>query len=381
MDGLRTRELVLVGGGHAHVHVLEGFAAAPPPNTRVTLIVDTPFAVYSGMVPGMIAGQYGERDLQIDVRPLAQRADVQVIETRAVGIEPAERRIMLDDGPPIAYDVASFDIGSTVAGLNLPGVREHALPTRPIGRFAQRVDGLIKQARAHDGASPFRVIVVGAGAGGVELAFTIHYRLAAETGREVDVQLIESGPRILAGYPASLAHRVERLAAARGIKILRGGRVASAEQDAVVLNDGSRLPCDALVWVTGAVSQPIFTAAGLSTDDRGFLRIRSTLQSEAHDDLFGCGDCATLIDYPRTPKAGVYAVRQGPLITDNLRAALAGSSLRRYRPQRDFLTLLNAGGGVALGAKWGRSFQGRWVMTLKDRIDRRFMRRFQVSDA
>jgi selenide,water dikinase len=223
MDGLRTRELVLVGGGHAHVHVLEGFAAAPPPNTRVTLIVDTPFAVYSGMVPGMIAGQYGERDLQIDVRPLAERADVQVIETRAVGIEAAERRIMLDDGPPIAYDVASFDIGSTVAGLNLPGVREHALPTRPIGRFVQRVDGLIKQARAHDGDSPFRVIVVGAGAGGVELAFTIHYRLAAETGREVDVQLIESGPRILAGYPASLARRVERLAASRGIEILPGG--------------------------------------------------------------------------------------------------------------------------------------------------------------
>ena len=379
MGGQRLRELVLVGGGHAHVHVLEGFAAAPPPKTRVTLVVDTPIAVYSGMVPGMVAGQYSERELQIDVRPLAARTDVQVIETRAVGIEAAERRILLDDGPPIAYDVACFDIGSTVAGLDMPGVREHAVPTRPIGRFVDRVDDLIGSARSRDDASPFRVIVVGAGAGGVELAFTIQHRIAADTGRVVEMQLIESGPRILAGYPGSLRRRIERLATVRGIEIVRDRRVASAESGAVILADGSRLPCDALVWVTGAVSQPIFTASGLPTDDRGFLRIRSTLQAEGHDDLFGCGDCATLIEYPATPKAGVYAVRQGPLITDNLRAALAGRPLRRYRPQRDFLTLLNVGGGLAMGAKWGLSFQGRWVMTLKDRIDRRFVRGFQVS--
>ncbi|MEE8459876.1 MAG: FAD-dependent oxidoreductase, partial [Phycisphaerales bacterium] len=366
MDGAHTQELVLVGGGHAHVHVLEGFAADPPPDVRVTLVVDTPIAVYSGMVPGFVAGQYTEGDLQIDLRPLARRAGVEVITTRAVGIEATERRILLDEADPITYDIACFNIGSTVAGLDLPGVREHALPTRPIGRFVGRVDELLGRARAHDGGSPFRVIVVGAGAGGVELAFTVQHRLAAETGRAPAMQLLDGGPRILAGYPPSLARRVKRLAASRGIEILHDTRVASAEAGAVVLADGSRLPCDALIWVTGAVSQPIFTASGLPTDDRGFLRIRSTLQADGHDDLFGCGDCATLIDYPRTPKAGVYAVRQGPLVTDNLRAALAGGPLRPYRPQRDFLTLLNAGGGVALGAKWGRSFQGRWVMTLKD---------------
>ena len=381
MDGERTRELVLVGGGHAHVHVLEGFAVDPPPDVRVTLVVDTPISVYSGMVPGFVAGQYTRSDLQIDLRPLARRAGVEVVTTRAVGIETTERRILLHDADPIGYDIACFDIGSTVAGLDLPGVREHALPTRPIGRLVERVDELLGRARAHDGESPFRVIVVGAGAGGVELAFTVQHRLAAETGRAPAMQLLDGGPRILAGYPPSLARRVKRLAASRDIEILHDTRVASAEAGAVVLADGSRLPCDALIWVTGAVSQPIFTASGLPTDDRGFLRIRSTLQADGHDDLFACGDCATLIDYPRTPKAGVYAVRQGPLVTDNLRAALAGGPLRPYRPQRDFLTLLNAGGGIAFGAKWGRSFQGRWVMTLKDRIDRRFMRRFQVSDA
>ena len=375
------RELVLVGAGHAHIHILEGFAVDPPPNTRVTLVVDTATAVYSGMVPGFVEGRYRARDLQIDVRSPAHRVGVRVVETRAVGIDAARRRILLEGGDSTGYDLTSFNIGSTVAHLDLPGVREHGLPTRPIGRFVQRIDVLIQRARAHGSERPFRVVVVGAGAGGVELAFTIQCRLAAETGRRIDVQLLDGASRVMRHYPSSLIRRINRLAAARGIEILCERKVAAAEAGAVVLTDGTRLGCDALVWVTGAVSHPLFTGSGLATDDRGFLRVRPTLQAQEHDDIFACGDCATLIDYPLTPKAGVYAVRQGPLITRNLRAALAGQPLQRYRPQHDFLTLLNVGDGMAIGAKWGRSFQGAWVMTLKDRIDRRFMRRFQLASA
>jgi len=375
------RELVLVGAGHAHIHILEGFAVDRPPNTRVTLVVDTATAVYSGMVPGFVEGRYRARDLQIDIHPLAHRVDVRVVETRAVGIDSTERRILLEGGDSIGYDLTSINIGSTVANLDLPGVREHGLPTRPIGRFVQRIDELIERARAHGNGTPFRVIVVGAGAGGVELAFTIQYRLAAETGRRIDVRLLDGAPRVMRQYPVSLVRRINRLAEARGIEILCERKVAAAEAGAVVLTDGTRLACDALVWVTGAVGLPVFSESGLATDDRGFLLIRSTLQAQRHDDIFACGDCATLIDYPLTPKAGVYAVRQGPLITRNLRAALAGQPLQHYRPQRDFMTLLNVGDGVAIGVKWGRSFQGTWVMTLKDRIDRRFVRRFQLTSA
>jgi len=379
MQAKPRRELVLVGAGHAHVHVLEGFAGAPPPNTRITLVVETPIAVYSGMVPGYVSGRYDARELEIDVGPLARRAGVHVLISRAVGIDAVERRILLESGPPVRYDLACLNIGSTVAGLDLPGIRAHALPTRPIAGFIRCVGDLVAQARNHDPQSPFRVIVVGAGAGGVELAFTIQYRLAAEMERSVTVHLLENGPRILTGYPASLARRVIRLAATRGIEILCRQRVTSAQNGYVHLADDRSLPFEALVWVTGAVSHPIFTESGLATDDRGFLQVRATLQAQEHDDLFACGDCATLIDYLATPKAGVYAVRQGPLITDNLRSALAGQPLKRYRPQGDFLTLLNVAGGRALGAKWGRSFEGRWVMTLKDHIDRRFMRRFRLS--
>ncbi len=377
MSGSETREVVLVGGGHAHIHVLERALQEPLPGARLTLVVDTPIAVYSGMVPGFVAGQYRAEELEIDVVSLAEKAGARTIVSPAVRVDAGARVIQVAESPPVPYDVVSWDIGSTVAGLDLPGVREHALPTRPIRLFVQRVAELVERARAHDGATPFQVVVVGAGAGGVELAFTIDHRLRRDVGENIHVTLIEGGPRILSRYSNSLRRRVIRRARERGIEIRLETRVSAAEHDALVLDDGSRLPCNALVWVTGAVSHALFRDSGLATDARGFVLIRSTLQFEAHDDQFAVGDCGTLIEYPQTPKAGVYAVREGPIIADNIYAALAGEPLRSYKPQGDFLTLLNLGDGTAVGAKWGFSFGGRWVMRWKDHIDKKFMHHFQ----
>jgi selenide,water dikinase len=296
-----------------------------------------------------------------------------------IRIDATARKIELVDGQRLPYDLASVNIGSTVAGLDLPGIRNFAIPTRPISELLRRTDEIVAQARDREAESPFRVVVVGGGAGGVELAFTFQERLENADCGAVDTHLINSGPRILEGYPASLARRATRHAERRGIEIHCGRRVQSASAGQVTFDDGSTWPCDALIWVTGAVSHPLFRDSGLPTEERGFVETRSTLQVLGHDTLFGVGDCATLLDAPDTPKAGVYAVRQGPVLAHNLRAFVAGDALKSYRPQSDFLTLLNLGDGTALGAKKGLSFQGHWVMRLKDWIDRRFMRRFQVD--
>jgi selenide,water dikinase len=301
-----------------------------------------------------------------------------VILEPAVRIDATTKRIHLAARPPIRYDLAAVDIGSTVAGLELPGVREHALPTRPVGRLVGRVEEVSATARK-SGVGSFRVVVVGGGAAGVELAFTFRERLRRERP-DVQVTLVEASPRLLPGYPASLARRIEAALARRGIKVVTGCKVASVERSAVCLADGSSLSCEALIWVAGAVSHPLFRESGLPTDSRGFVLTRPSLQVVGRDDLFATGDCATLEDFPQTAKAGVYAVRQGPYLIRNLRAALAGEPLTRYRPQRDFLTLLNLGDGEAVGSKWGVSFEGRWVMRWKDWIDRRFMHRFQMLE-
>ena len=370
-------ELVLVGGGHSHVEVLRAFAMKPPPHTHLTLVVDNPVAVYSGMVPGFVAGQYRTSELEIDVLPLARRAMARVILSAAVRIDAEEKRIYLADRPPIRYDLASLDIGSTVIGLDLPGICEHALPTRPISELVRRTGSFVERARKRERGAPFRIVIVGAGVGGVELAFTLFHRVsAAKEG--IEVKLVHALPEILAGYPKSLIDRVHRNAKRRRIEIIPEKNVVEATSNEVIFEDGGRLSYEALVWVTGALSHALLRDSGLPTESLGFVKTRSTLQVEGHDDLFAVGDCATLTDYPKTPKAGVYAVRQGPYLADNLRSAIGGQRLRNYRPQADFLTLLNLGDGSALGAKWGRSFEGEWVMRLKDFIDRKFMRRYQV---
>jgi selenide, water dikinase len=372
--GIR-HDVVLVGGGHANIQVLRAWAMRPEPGVRPTVVLDHPVAVYSGMVPGFVGGQYRREDLEIDVRPLALRAGARCINAAAVGLDPKEHAILLDNRPPLRYDTAVFDVGSTVAGLDTPGVREHALPTRPIGRFVGKVDALIARARERGRC---RLVIVGAGAGGVELAFTFRARLEREGVREASVLLLEAGPRVLPGYPAGVARRVEANARRRGIEIRLGAPVVSVSASEVRLAGGEALRCDAVVWVAGAASLDLFKDAGVATDERGFVRVRRTLQLLEHEDVFAVGDCASLEGAPDLAKAGVYAVREGPVLVANLRARLMGHPLETYHPQRDFLSLLNLGDGRAIGSKWGMSFEGEWVFRLKDWIDRRFVRRFQV---
>src|SRR5437867_4417722 len=368
-------DLVLVGGGHTHIQVLRSWAMDPPPGVRVTVVVDRPVAVYSGMVPGFVAGQYRQDELEIDVRPLCMRAGARFIVAAATGLDPSQRRVILEGRPPLAYDTISFDVGSTIAGLDRPGVAEHAIPTRPIGAFVRSADAVVGRARGRPGV---KLVVVGAGAGGVELAFAFRARFGREGIRGASVTLLEAGPTVLPGYPAAAVRGIEHNARARGIELRCGVSVARANADHLELEGGKIIPADALVWVTGAASLPLFDGAGLERDPAGFVRVRPTLQVVGHDEIFAVGDCASLLTDPNLPKAGVYAVRQGPTLIANLRARVMGGSMRRYRAQRDFLSLLNLGDGRALASKWGIALEGNWAFTLKDRIDRRFVRRFQV---
>ena len=367
--------LVLVGGGHAHLPVLAAFCDSPPPDTELVLVVDQADAVYSGMVPGFVAGQYRAEELRIDVARLARRAGGEVILHPAAGVDVARRCVRLAGGGEVSYDLLSMDIGSTVAGLELPGVRQHAVATRPIGGFVAELDGHV--ARATAAARPLRVAVVGGGAAGVELAFTVQSRLLAAGAPEPRIVLVESGPRLLPGSSAALARAAARRLGQRGIEVLLRRSVESATDATLRLSNGEQLQHDLLLWAAGAAPHPGFGAPELARDERGFFRVRPTLQVEGDDSVFAAGDCASLSEPRATPKAGVHAVRQGPVLRHNLWAQLAGQPLRRYRPQRDFLTLLNLGDGRGLGGKWGIAFHGRWVMRWKDRIDRRFVARYR----
>lgn len=394
-------ELVLVGGGHAHLQVLRRWMMRPVPGVRLSVVLDRAEAVYSGMLPGLVAGDYGAREIEVDCVPLARRAGARVILAAATGLDIERRVLHLQERPPLPFDIVSFDVGAVLRGAELPGVREHALATRPLHHFARRLPELIAlaRARARKRGGPLRAAVAGAGAAGVELAFTLQHRLRAEVGEgaAVEVTVLGDSGGVLPGASRAIARRANKEARRRGIRLRGGCRAVALEEKrsalAVVLEGGERVDCDLAVWATGAAPPPLLAALPLPRDARGFLRVGATLQSPACGNIFAAGDCAALDTAPDLPKAGVYAVRAGPVLETNLRRRLhalralqdtalrAAPRLRRFRPQRDFLALLNLGGGRVLGGKWGMAASGRALWRLKDRIDRRFVRRFRVLNA
>ena len=372
------RELVLVGGGHAHVQVLRRWMMRPLPDVRLTLVVDRPEAVYSGMVPGFVAGDYTAGEIEIDVVPLARRARAAVVLAPALSIDPVRRRIEVAGRPSLGYDVASLDFGAGVRGTDLPGVREHALATRPIRTLVDRLAAALGAFGGAKGAGRPRLAVVGAGVAGMELAFTLAARLEAD-GTQSELTVYTDTDEPVPGYSPGAARRVARLAAERGIRLHTGRPVTGVEPGRLWLGE-ERAAADLVVWAAGAAPADRPDASRLPRDAQGFVRVDRTLEVQGHEGLFAAGDCASLDAFPSLPKAGVYAVRQGSCLDANLRARLTGRGLRDYRPQRDFLSLLNLGNRSALASKWGLHAAGPWVWRWKDRIDRRFMRRFQVLE-
>jgi selenide, water dikinase len=375
-----TTDLVLVGGGHAHIYVLRAFGLKPVPGVRVTLVARDLETPYSGMLPGYVAGLYSKQACHIDLQRLARAGALRVIHAEAVGLDRRSKRLLLKDRPSIAYDLISIDVGITPDLSAIAGAADHAIAVKPIGDFIDRWDALLARALRPDG--PRRFAVVGGGAAGVELAFAIAGRLrseAAGAGLRADafhVALYSAGP-LLANLNAGIGARVRRRLAAQSIACHENARVTDVAPGALTLADGAVHPADAVLVSTQARPPPLIASSDLAKDAHGFLAIGPTLQALNDPFVFGAGDCAGMVASPRE-KAGVFAVRQGPPLADHLRRRLRHEPMPDFTPQKQFLTLLGTGDGEAVGGR-GRwlAFSGRWVWRWKQRIDQRWMAMMQ----
>ena len=378
------RDIVLIGGGHSHVGVLKRFGMKPAPGVRLTLICRDTHTPYSGMLPGYVAGHYGYDDVHIDLSRLAEFAGARFYRDEAVGLDRAARRVLCRGRPPVPYDKLSINIGSTPQLEAVPGAADHAVPVKPIHRFNSRWLDLLERVQRHPGRT--RIAVVGAGAGGVELALAMQYRLRNELaalGRDPDeltLELFTADADILPTHSARVRRSFARVLAARGVVVHRDARVSRVEQSdgsggRLQVRDGGMFDADEIVWVTQAGGAPWLRGTGLELDDGGFIRVGDTLQTVTDPDVFAAGDIASMVNHPRE-KAGVFAVRQGPPLAENLRRAVHDEPLRPYRPQRKWLALISTGDRYAVASRGGIGFEGAWVWRWKDWIDRRFMTRF-----
>jgi selenide, water dikinase len=365
---------VLLGGGHSHLFVLEGLTRQRLPDVEITLVSLDRRHAYSGMVPGLIGGRYDVASLSFDLSAISRRAGVHFVQAAATAIDPENRRLSLADGQMLGYDVVSIAVGSTVQGEDLPGVAEFARRVKPIGRAVELVPALERVSAAD---RPPAVVVVGGGAAGVEVALGLRARLRRLGRSAAGVTLVESTDRLLGAHLPAAERLARRALAANGVAVLLGTPVDRVRADGIEIG-GRHVPAELVVWATGATATNLLRRSGLASDRRGFVLVNDHLQSVSHPEVFAAGDAASLARYPDTPKAGVYAVREGPVLWANLQAAVSGRTLpRRYRPQRRFLALLNTGDGRAIFSYGSVALWGRPWMALKDRIDRGVMRRFQ----
>ena len=373
------RDIVLIGGGHSHAVLLRRFGMQPMPGVRLTLICTDSHTPYSGMLPGYIAGHYDFDEVNIDLSRLCAFAGARLYRDEVVGIDRAAGRVLCRTRPAVPYDRLSINIGSTPQAGAVPGAVEHAVPVKPIHEFDQRWRVLLQRVRSHVGRTT--IAVVGGGAGGVELTLAMQYRLRNELrslARDPDdlvFHLVTGGPGILPTHNAGVRRSFERVLAERGVIVHRGAEVIEVQRGRLALADGETLAADEIVWVTRAGGAPWLRQTGLALDANGFVLVNDRLQTLTDANIFAAGDVASFETRP-LEKAGVFAVRQGRPLADNLRRSVEGRALQAWHPQRSWLALISTGDKYAVASRGAVGFKGAWVWRWKDWIDRRFMRKF-----
>lgn len=372
---LPEKDVVLVGMGHTNAHVLRMWRMRPRRGARLICVSEFPVATYSGMLPGVLAGLYPRERMEIDLVRLCAAAGALLIVDRFTGLDPLRREVMLAGRPPVPFDILSIGIGSIPAGAAAASDGP-IVPIKPMQTFLDRLADRTS-ALATEGKQTLCVLVVGAGAGGVEIALGLPRFLADRLpGRAFELTLVAADAEILPGALRSTARRALRNLEERGVTVRTGHRVTAVADRVVHYANGRVDDADLVLWATSAAPPPVLATLGLPTDGSGYLATSATLLSTSGAPIFAVGDAGSIVGRP-TPKAGVYAVRQGPILWENMGRLLAGRELVEYTPQPNFLKLLSTGDGRAFGEYKGVSFEGRWCWWLKDRIDGRFMDMYQ----
>jgi NADH dehydrogenase FAD-containing subunit len=367
------KQFVIVGGGHAHLTMLANLDQCVARGHQVTVVSRSRYHYYSGMGPGLLAGTYQPRDVRFNIKRTAEDRGAAFIEDAVVRIDARNRLLNLASGKAVSYDVVSFNTGSDVPSA-IPGASGPAIfSVKPIENLFSAQRFLVEGMSRKDMES----VVIGGGPAGLEMAGNI-WRLAAAYSGKVRITLL-AGKRLMARFPARVRLLALRSLQQRGIEVIEGAHVSALEQQGkVIMDNGKALAFDAAILALGVTPSSLFRDSGLPTGPDGGLLVNSFLQSTAYPEIFGGGDCISLEGHS-LGKVGVYAVRQNPILKQNICAALDSGRMVAFVPQKNYLLIFNLGDGTAILNRAGVTLDGSIAWRLKDWIDRRFMRKFQMS--
>ena len=368
------KHLVLIGGGHAHMVTLAKLHTFVEKGHRVTVIGPSDHHYYSGMGPGMLGNTYTPADIRFATRQVVEKQGGIFIRDKAVRISAAEKKVVLASGEAVGYDVISFNAGSYVPRLDLPGDAADVYAVKPIERLME-AQGRILELTAQ---KQIAIGILGGGPSAAEVSGNI-WQLVRDAGGTMPKITIFAGKRFMSGFPDNVRTRVERSLLRRGIAINTDGYAQSVQSGMITLESGETRPVDLIFLAVGVQPNAIFKDSGLSTGPDGGLRVNEFLQSVDYPEMFGGGDCIYFEKQP-LDKVGVYAVRQNPVLYANLMAALGDSPLQPFDPGGDYLLIFNMGGGVGVLRKRWLLLNGKLAFIIKDFIDRKFMREFQAIE-
>lgn len=366
------KRLVFVGGGHAHLYSLKHAHRFPPLGVETTLIAPSRHHYYSGMGPGMLSGTYEPEQIRFDVKALIESGGGDFVKGKVDSIDPEKRMLILESGERIDYDFVSFNVGSRVVLEGISGAKDFAFAVKPIENLENIRKAVLDTMRK---GAP-KICVIGGGPAGVELAGNI-WRLVQENQGRADIAVVNSGDRLLPAFHQRARRLARKSLTKRGIRILDNFRVQSIDRKAVVSRSDTRLDCDVAVLATGVVPPTIFARSGLRTSEDGALLVSAYLQSVEYPEIFGGGDCITVEGHPFR-RIGVYAVRQAPILFQNLLSYRTARPVKPFRSRRHYGLIMNMGDGRGIYAGKYLAWSGRLAFRLKHRIDTRFMSQFRL---
>ncbi|MCE7913465.1 MAG: hypothetical protein DYH15_02040 [Nitrosomonas sp. PRO4] len=368
------KDICLIGGGHSHIIAIKQLGMQPPSsNIRISLICNDQFILYSGMLPGLISGHYLPQDCYIDLQKLCNQAKITFIQDEVERIDLLSKQIYCNLHTRFSYDLMSINIGSQPMLLDIKGASRYGCPIKPLKQFLPNWLKWLHAAQSTN--EPKHIVIIGGGAASIEILLAIHYKLSHTNLPHVNFSLICAHPSILNSYNQRIKQYFDDYLNKLGINVITGKRVTAINQHKLVIDNDMTLDYDFVVWATNASAQPWVAKSGLKCDPSGFILVDQFLRSVSHTDVFAVGDCANFIHTPLV-KNGVYAVRQGPILANNLIAASHNRSLLAFKPQKYFLSLLATGDRHAVASLGPLHAHGKWIWLWKNYIDRTFIEQF-----
>lgn len=365
------RHLLLAGAGHCHLEVLGNLEEYLRRGCKVTLISPGNFW-YSGMGPGALSRMYPPETVCVDTAALVREGGGKYVEDTVRRIDVRQKTVELGSGTTISYDLLSLNVGSLVPTSMIEGAESFGWTVKPIENLVRLREAIEKRTGSH---REVRVVIAGGGAAGCEIAINIR-RLLEQLATPHRITLVHSGEALMKREGKQPGRKVARAMERAGVRVAYRTKVVRAEPGRVHLDDGSSAHCDFFIIAVGVQPPPLFRESDLPTAADGSLLVNEHLQCVSAPDIFGAGDCVGFACSP-PPRVGVYAVRESKLLHHNLLAWLDGSRLRRFRPGKSYMLILNLGDGDGLLFWNGRAWRGRWAFRLKNFLDCRFVEKYR----